>query len=336
MKLSVIVPMYNSQNYIERCINSIINQNIDDMEIILINDGSIDSTKYIVQKYADIYPNIKLINKEKNQGIGAARNTGLKVAKGEYITFVDSDDYIECGMYKEMYKLGKENDSDLVMCSYLRKYKDLDEEVKLNINQDYIVYNRIQIEKNIIPTFVKNIEYGYYYVWNKLYKKDFLYKNNIYFKEKIKFAEDWFFNLDVFDKIDQFLYVNKPYYNYLDNAGSLSKDIDVDRINLYLEGHRMKYYFIEKYNLKNKEVDSKLLEEIYVYIYNLIISKNSYEIKKDIIKSVSKNNQFLNCLYCIDEQPRFIKYILILLKNNQITLLNISIKLYKIFKKGDK
>ena len=140
----------------------------------------------------------------------------------------------------------------------------------------------------------------------------------------------------MFDKIDQFLYVNKPYNNYLDNAGSLSKDIDVDRINLYLEGHRMKYYFIEKYNLKNKEVDSKLLEEIYVYIYNLIISKNSYEIKKDIIKSVSKNNQFLNCLYCIDEQPRFIKYILILLKNNQITLLNISIKLYKIFKKGDK
>ena len=104
MKLSVIVPMYNSEKYIERCINSIINQEMKDIEIILINDGSVDKTKNIVGKYVNKHKNIKLINKEKNEGLSAARNTGIKNATGEYIVFIDSDDEINNGMFKSMYE----------------------------------------------------------------------------------------------------------------------------------------------------------------------------------------------------------------------------------------
>lgn len=334
MRLSVVVPMYNSEKYIERCINSIIGQDMKDMEVILINDGSKDKTKYIAKKYVAKYKNIKLIDKEKNEGISAARNTGIKNATGEYIVFIDSDDEINNGMFKNMHELGKKSNSDVVMCSYLRKYKDFDVEIKANIKEDYVIYNRSDIEKNIIHTFVENTEYGYYYVWNKLYKKEFLEKNNIFFRKKIKFGEDWFFNLDVFDNINTFSYINKPYYNYFDNMGSQSKNIDRDRIKLYLEGHKKNHYFINKYNLESKYVDTRLLEEIYVYIYSLLISNDTYKTKKNIIKSLSKNNQFLECLYCIDEQPKFIKYILTLLKSNCFNLLNLSINIYDKYKKG--
>lgn len=334
MKLSVVVPMYNSEKYIERCINSIIVQDIKDTEVILVNDGSTDKTKYIAEKYVEKHKNIKLIDKEKNEGLSAARNTGIKNATGEYIVFIDSDDEINNGMFKSMYELGKKSNSDLVMCSYLRKYKDFDVEVKANIKEDYVIYNRSDIEKNIIPTFVENTEYGYYYAWNKLYKKKFLEEHNILFREKIKFGEDWFLNLEVFDKINIFSYINKPYYNYFDNMGSQSKNIDKDRIKLYLEGHKTNHYFIKKYNLESKNVDARLLEEIYVYISSLLISNESYETKKNIIKSLSKNKQFLECLYCINKHPKFIRYILILLKNNCFNLLNVSINMYNKCKKG--
>lgn len=333
MKLSVVVPMYNSEKYIERCINSIIAQDMKCMEIILINDGSTDKTKYIAEKYVEKYKNIKLIDKEKNEGLSAARNTGIKNAIGEYIVFIDSDDEINNGMFTNMYELGKKSDSDLVMCSYLRKYKDFDVEIKANIKEDYVIYNRSQVEKIIIPTFVENIEYGYYYAWNKLYKRKFLEKHDILFREKIKFGEDWFFNLELFDKINTFAYINKPYYNYFDNIGSQSKNIDKDRIKLYLDGHKIKHYFIKKYDLESKYVDIKLLEEIYVYIYSLLLSNEPYKTKKNIIKSLSTNRQFLECLYCIKEQPKFIRYTLFLLKINYFNLLNLSINLYDKCKK---
>lgn len=334
VRLSVVVPMYNSERYIERCINSIIDQDMEEMEIILINDGSTDKTKYIAERYVNKYKNVRLIHKEKNEGISAARNTGIKNAIGEYIVFIDSDDEINKGMFTNMYELGKKSNSDLVMCSYSRKYKDFDEDIKANIEEDYVIYNRSDIEKNIIPTFVENTEYGYYYAWNKLYKREFLEINNIFFREKIKFGEDWFLNLEVFEKINTFSYINEPYYNYFDNMGSQSKNIDRDRIKLYLEGHEKNHYFIKKYNLESKYVDARLLEEIYVYISSLLLSNESYATKKNIIKSLSKNNQFLECLYCINEHPKFIRYILILLKNNCFNLLNISINMYDKCKKG--
>ena len=333
MKLSVVVPMYNSEKYIKRCINSIINQDMKDIEIILVNDGSRDKTNYIAEKYVEKYKNIKLIDKENNEGLSAARNTGIKNAIGEYIVFIDSDDEINNGMFTNMYELGKKSDSDLVMCSYLRKYKDFDVEIKANIKEDYVIYNRSQVEKIIIPTFVENIEYGYYYAWTKLYKRKFLDKHNILFREKIKFGEDWFFNLELFDKINTFAYINKPYYNYFDNIGSQSKNIDKDRIKLYLDGHKIKHYFIKKYDLESKYVDIKLLEEIYVYIYSLLLSNEPYTTKKNIIKSLSTNRQFLECLYCIKEHPKFIRYALFLLKINCFNLLNVSINLYDKCKK---
>lgn len=328
ISVSIIVPIYNGEKYIERCLNSIISQTLENIEIILVNDNSTDETKSIIEKYSKQYKNIVVINKKNNEGVGAARNNGMKIAKGEYIGFIDADDVINDDMYENLYKLAKYSNSDLAMCSYIRKYNNECVEVSPNISEKNVYYDRKKILNKIIPTFVNNIEYGYYYVWNKLYKREFLEGENIVFEEEITYSEDWLFNLEVFDKAQSFSYINNPYYTYFDNANSLSKNIDINRIKLSIEGYKKNYYFINKYNLENVNVDIRFLEEVYVYLYSLVVSNNSYELKKKIISFLSKNEQFLGCLHCIDKFPRFIKYILFLLKYDKSYLLIKSIEVH--------
>lgn len=335
MKISVIVPVYNGEKYIGKCLENLINQTLDDIEIILVNDSSKDKTYDIIKKYVTKYKNIKLINKKNNEGVGAARNDGIKIASGEYIGFVDSDDIVDTNMYSDMYNLAKNNNSDVVMCSYIRKHKNNSFEVRANINESIANYDRNIIVNKIIPTFVENIEYGYYYVWNKIYKKEFLNKNNILFKENLDFGEDWFFNLEVFDNVQKFSYINYPYYTYItsNNNNSLSKNVSINRIKGYLKGREKSYYFINKYNLERKNIDLRFLEEIYTYVNSIIISENSYKFKKNIIKSISEEHQFKECIYCINEMPKFIKVSLNLLKCKRIDLLIILIYLHNKIKR---
>ena len=114
IKISVIIPVYNEEKHLEDCLNSIINQTLKDIEIIIINDCSTDNTKNIIDKYALKYPNIKVINNEVNKGVGACRNIGISISKGDYISFIDSDDYIHPNMLLNMYNAAINTDSDIV------------------------------------------------------------------------------------------------------------------------------------------------------------------------------------------------------------------------------
>ncbi len=117
IKVSVCVPVYNMEEYLEDCIKSLVNQTLKEIELIFVNDGSSDNSINILNKYKHQYPNIKVITQD-NQGLGGARNTGLKNATGEYIGFVDADDFVEKDMYEKMYKKAKEVDADIVICDY--------------------------------------------------------------------------------------------------------------------------------------------------------------------------------------------------------------------------
>ena len=117
MKVSVIVPIYNVRKYIEKCLDSLVNQTLDDVEIILVNDGSLENEEELIKPYLEKYKNIKYFKKE-NGGQASARNFGLKRASGEYILFVDSDDYIETTMASKLYKVATEKDLDILICNY--------------------------------------------------------------------------------------------------------------------------------------------------------------------------------------------------------------------------
>ena len=119
IKVSVVVPAYNVENYIEDCLKSLINQTLKEIEIIVVNDGSTDNTFEIINKYANLDFRIKVISQE-NQGISVTRNNGIKIAKGEYIGFVDSDDWVDENYFEELYNTAKKFDADISVASILK------------------------------------------------------------------------------------------------------------------------------------------------------------------------------------------------------------------------
>ena len=156
--VSAIVPVYNSEEFLEKCIESLRNQTLKDIEMIFINDGSTDNSLDILRGYEKIDSRIKVID-QKNSGPSVARNNGIKVAKGDYISFSDSDDWIDKNMYKDMYTIAKKNDSDAVVCDM----KIVDGKSELDIKglkYSLEEYDRKDIEEKIFTELLSNSEFN--------------------------------------------------------------------------------------------------------------------------------------------------------------------------------
>lgn len=168
-KVSVIVPVYNTSNYLEKCITSLLNQTLQDIEIIMVNDGSLDNSREIIEEFQKKDNRILLFNKE-NGGQASARNLGLSKATGEYVVFLDSDDYISPVMYEQLYNKAKSMDYDIVLCNY---YLDYNGEIKENhkiFNESREVSSKEYILSTPSPV-------------NKIIKREFLKKNSFQFPE---------------------------------------------------------------------------------------------------------------------------------------------------------
>ena len=183
-KVSIVVPVYNVEKYLDRCMESLVNQTLKDIEIILVDDGSPDNCPQMCDEWAKKDDRIVVIHKE-NGGLSSARNAGIKLAKGQYIGYIDSDDYAELNMFEILYNCAKENDVDFVMSDYWRN-KQSGEKIKktLDIREGY--YSKSDIENEIYPMLImrKSVDYGpLLSVWHCLYKTDFIKDNNLYFDE---------------------------------------------------------------------------------------------------------------------------------------------------------
>lgn len=203
--VSVIIPIYNSEKNIKKCLESIINQTYTNLEIILIDDGSTDNSIEVCQEYKD--DRIK-VYKEKNSGPSTARNLGLKQCNGNYIVFVDSDDYIEKNMIEIMLKKIKSDDYDICICGYYLVSNSLKKKITITINNN-------KNFKEIVFDYKNNV-YGY--LWNKMFKKNSIEKK---FREDISIREDELFLLDNSNYIKKFTFVKEPLYNYISNESSL-------------------------------------------------------------------------------------------------------------------
>lgn len=192
-KISIIMPVYNVENYLKQCLESVINQTITEIEIICVNDGSTDGSLKILEQFAQKDDRIQIINK-KNGGIASARNKAFNYVTGEYIGFLDSDDWIEPNMYEKLYENAKKHDSDMVMCS-AHLFDELNQKLLYNLpyftlesfdeSFDDTVFNH-QATGNFL--FKINVT-----PWNKLYKASFLKENNIKFYEGLDFEDNPFF-----------------------------------------------------------------------------------------------------------------------------------------------
>lgn len=226
VKVSVIVPVYNSRKYLKECIESIINQDLEEIELILVNDGSTDNSLDICQKYAMKDSRIKIIDKP-NGGVSSARNAGILAASGEYIGFVDSDDWIQSEMYSNMYKNIKETGSNICICNYIEESFGNSKPITLNIKK------RILLKEDIINELVLNMigpkdlnsnsEPIMGNIWRLLFKKDFIKEYNLNFPINIHFMEDLLFCIKAFIKAKQITIDNGYYYYYRNNSNSASR-----------------------------------------------------------------------------------------------------------------
>lgn len=310
--LSVIVAAYNVEKYIEKCINSLVNQTYKNLEILVVNDGSTDNTKEIMEKYEKEYKNLKLLNKE-NGGLSSARNYGINHSKGEYITFVDGDDYIDEKMYDEMLNIMIREDSDMCVCNFRKIYSNKIKIPKLN----YTLF-----KGELVHNFLLRHDEIFAISCNKIYKKEIIINNNIFFINKA-FFDDLGFNSKYILYTRKVSIVNKAFYNYIQREGSITKskvyNPYIDKAILDLNNNLKLFYknhnFYEKYKLS--------LEGIYIrmkiYKINYMLKFNYYS-REDI-----NEIKFIFTLYLplkhkiavILMKLKLYKFIYIILKNKE-------------------
>ncbi len=225
-RLTVIVPIYNSENYIERLISSLLKQKYGDMEILLINDGSTDGSLSICQKYEKIDKRIRVINKE-NGGVSSCRNCGIELATGSYLTFVDSDDYIDTEAYMKCMKVMLDTDVDLLKFSY---YKEND---KGRIKYDFKMPTDSVIEFDI-KTYIENVfnTKDFEAVWNIIVKKDIIDRHEIRFDEQLIVAEDFKFINECLSRSRKIFIMSDAFYHYVINPESATQKYDSNKVIL--------------------------------------------------------------------------------------------------------
>ena len=290
--ISIIVPIYNAEKYMKKCIDSILSQTLENIEIILVNDGSVDNSANIADEYSRVDRRVRVIH-QNNSGPSVARNTGISVARGKYIGFVDCDDYIEKTMYEELFKSADKNNVQVAMCSYIENYiyKNESHIIKANLKPGKI-YNKQGIQNNIINTFAKNENYGFYSLCNKIYLREWLIESNLKIDENRDHGEDWWFNINVLSKIDNFIYIDKELYNYIHiNSNSLMFKYRENQFELFLDGRlKMKEIMPIEY-IEDNDFNKRFVYEFSSYIIRTLKEIDNKKRRKELINNVLNNEE---------------------------------------------
>jgi len=270
IKVSVVVPVYNVEEYIERCLESLVNQTLKDIEIIVVNDGSPDNSQLIIDKYVEKHPEIIRSFIKENGGLSDARNFGINKAQGEYIGFLDSDDWVEPDMYETMYNKAKENNFDVVVCDLKYVYDSYTVPAYSNVTND--LNSKEDIKKSMLNIYPS--------AWNKIYHNS-LFNNGVMFKEKVWF-EDVEFLFRLFPYINSIGVVKKPFVNYVQRDGAITKTFNEKLFDYIHNWNGIIEFYKSKALYKEYE---KELEYCYVrYIYGTFIKSATNYNDKDKYK----------------------------------------------------
>ena len=235
--ISVIIPVYNVEQHLEKCLDSIVKQTFRDMEIICVNDGSTDKCAEILEKFAAQDKRFKVIT-QQNQGLSAARNNGLAIATAKHIAYVDSDDFVHPKFLETLYKAAIENDADIAGCNFCKIYNEdtLPDLAEVQSKKYQPALNVLMNRRNFI----------HFNVWNKLYKQELI--NDIPFINGIYF-EDWVYNCCVFAKAHNFVWINEKLYGYRISDNSIMRsNFNRKKLDDYVTGiHCVRKFYKEKY-----------------------------------------------------------------------------------------
>lgn len=288
-KVSIIVPVYNGEEHLRETVESILSQTFGDFEIILVDDGSGDASGVICDEYMAADHRVKVIHKE-NGGVSSARNEGIGKARGEYITFCDSDDYLEpCYLSELLNAAENEPDTGHIWCCFRTVSGYKREEAKVNYAlpdeichfdlKDYMTLHKMWLDTG--PC-------------NKLYRTDVIKNGGIRFPEDISLGEDWLFNLSYIDASDngRFAVISKPLYNYVrGNSESLDSKYRPDLLDIYKRLNTVCFSYLQKWNIsdggKSDFFDSRF------YLYERVLLNNMKAPGKSLLSKIRENDSFL-------------------------------------------
>ena len=287
VKISVISPIYNVEKYMDRYFNSILNQTLKDIEIICIDDGSTDKSLEIIKDAAKKDSRIKVIAQE-NRGPGVARNQGLKIAQGEYIGFLDPDDWVDLNFYEELYNIAKSEDYDLVKGSSETVFSNGKVE-KHYINNE--IEEELKTEKVPFKTFQA--------WWSAIYKKEILDKFDIWFADSFC-CEDVAFFFKYLFITKSFSYTNNVFYHYFKRYGSLTNTTDITRTS------KVKAVLISERDMVEFFNQQNMSEEFYKFFIN---NKYLPHLKDMVLMATYlKKNEYIDAISALSEQVNSLKY----------------------------
>lgn len=294
VKISLIIPVYNVQNYLNECIYSLIKQSFDSYEIIFVDDGSTDESGLILDSYTRT-EGITVVH-TKNKGVSHARNTGIRLAKGKYLAFVDADDVVESDYLSTLYKIIEQNDADILECGY---YTCSEEGTKIN---SYSVEKLKSYTGDEILELVK-LMVGYSFddmklwlktksfsrgttVWGRLYRKNILIDNDIWFDESVKIAEDLIFNMSVYLKCNKVTQCNYVGYRYRQRENSAIRSYLSDN-NHYLVDNKKRLAVLRDIISQSIENPVKKEKVKSFYFGSLVLSCGEIAVSLAKNKSIS-------------------------------------------------
>jgi glycosyltransferase involved in cell wall biosynthesis len=279
MKISVIIPVYNSSKYLDECLKSVLSQTYTDLEIIIVDDGSNDGSSEICDKYANIDKRIIVIHKS-NEGVSKARNDALKLVSGDFVTFVDSDDTLDEDMYELLVDLIIKYKADIAHCGYKHIVGD---EIRLVHNtQKVYIQNQEEALQCLVggKLFVGSL-------WNKLYKASLI--KDLQFRIDLKINEDILFNFEAFLKAKKIVFADYTKYNYIAHINSSACFTTSEEKNAYDSCIVNEYIYnaLQKNSL-NDIAANRYLSSLNVYYRNCLKNKNNKTKCKEIIKKMWK------------------------------------------------
>lgn len=319
IKVSVIVPVYNTEKYLKKCLDSLVNQTLDDIEIIVINDCSPDNAKKILSEYEKKYKNIKVIHNKTNKGIGYNRNLGIEKASGKYIAFVDSDDYVDITMYEKMYNKAEKENLDLVLCNFYKNLEKQDGSLEALV-PEFIIPNFKNTTLKDYPDLLLKVNLA---PWNKLYRKN-LFTADVRFPQNLKY-EDAIVVIKTMARAKKIGIVDERLNYYLVRSKSETTVMDKRVYDIFevtkmmieeLKSHDY-YNDIEEYaeamtviNLfrytiqqkfqKDKNIRNDFIDKAFDYLNSEFPNWNSNRIwkRRNLLKRTIEGNKLLTKIYC--------------------------------------
>jgi len=280
-KISIIVPVYNVQKYLDKCLDSLVNQTLEDIEIIVVNDGSPDNSQMIIDQYVEYYPGKVIPLIKENGGLADARNYGIPHAKSDIIGFIDSDDYVDLNMYEKMYNKMIEDDSDICVCDIEFVYEEDNKKGHVMSGMNQKIDTSLKKRAILSPLAA----------WNKIYKKNLFVKNNIKYPVGLWY-EDIPTTISLFVKAKNISYVKKPFVKYLQRDSSIMGAKDDPRMyhifdilnltfNFFVENDLVKEYY--------EELEYLFIEHLMLYGNFRFLETNDY--KNLINKSIKETKE---------------------------------------------